>query len=140
VNSTAAPQWTAPPDWSHEYTLERRAPSRDARAFVHVHLAAHELRSLVDVASVVAAILTRDVASRGGSALVLSLARHDALIRLAVDDRSEWQSHRTPGVSLLDVEAGSGILGLLTERWGVSPVAGHLTGLWATFEVPGGRG
>ena len=120
--------------WAHEALLEGAGARHAARAFVSARLVDHEVSHLVAAASVVAAILTRDVMLRSGSALRLTVSRTDAVVRVTVDCASDEVRTGTQP-SLLDLTPGHGILGLLSLRWGVTVRPERVDGLWAVFDA-----
>jgi hypothetical protein len=120
--------------WNHQILLDGDASRHTARSFVSGQLLSHEIFHLVAPASVVAAILTRDVMLRGGGRLRLTLTRIEELVRLTVDGLSD-DGRATERTTLLDGPPGQGIVGLLSLDWGVTEATRRVEGLWAVFDA-----
>jgi hypothetical protein len=122
-------------NWSHGTTL-MAAPisAAGARAFVCRHLVDHRLAHLVEPVRLVVSELATNALVHGRTPFVVTLARADDTVRLAVSDDSAWTTARATDQVLSAGGRGLRIVDVVSRDWGIISGAGSKT-VWATFEA-----
>ena len=136
MTSSVSPSPRPLVQWTHETLVSSQVPTLGARSAVARQLVAHEVAHLAGAAGVVAGIFARDVALRGGAALVVTLSRVNDVVCLGVEAAATGAVPRSADrETLVDLDPGRGIPGLLCLDWGVSAHPGDIDGLWARFDA-----
>jgi len=123
--------------WGHESALPAEKNSvAAARNFVGLHLLEHDLRSLVDDASLVVSEFATNAVMHARTPFVVTLYRLNGCVTLTVSDGSSELP--TPTIlSVLD-EGGRGlwIVDHLSREWGVALREDGVKTAWASFDIP----
>ena len=122
--------------WSHELSLPAEMRSvKQAREFVCLHLAEHELSHLLDDVRLVVSELATNAVVHAGMTWKLSLSRSDGQVKVTVEDRSPFPL--VPGQPEPWDTGGRGlvIVAALTQEWGVDTSTRDEKSVWAAFTV-----
>lgn len=124
--------------WSHQTDLAAHASSASqARAFVSLHLLAHDLAVMVDDIQLVVSELATNAMMHAQTPFTVSLWAVDGTVRLEVLDGSNVGPALMVPNSLDPSGRGVAIVDAVSRDWGTVSRASGGKSVWAEFEIPG---
>jgi hypothetical protein len=124
--------------WAHEMVLGAEPGSAAmARAFVVQHLVEHRLLYLVDDVRMVASELATNAVLHARTGFTVTLEGRARTVLLTVRDGSPTAPQPSGAAQHVLSTSGRGlvIVGVISERWGVTEWEGDTKSVWASFDI-----
>jgi anti-sigma regulatory factor (Ser/Thr protein kinase) len=127
-------------DWSHQIVLAAEPVSASlARDFVSLHLAAHDLRDLVEDMRLVVSELATNAVAHARTPFVVTLSRAHRTVLVVIQDEST-SVPVSAAPDAMDISGrGLMIVELLSHEWGTSTDARGSKSVWASFRADPNR-